>query len=502
MKRLWTIAIVLAVLATAVFAAGDQEPQPVGQEEEEEVELYIKLPSNPPEDLDSVVTALEELTKEDLNATLRVEHYTWSDWKNKYKLDLVSGEPIDVLYSAAWAGFFEYQADGAFKDISQMLPDNAPRAWENIDRDRWLILTKENGEIYGVPPHWQQVDSVGFVYREDIRKVAEVPRIDSVDDLTTYLEAVKRVSDMKPMGNGKLSSAPWMPMVPGHNYLLDSSILYNVENPTAPLTTTADHRDAIIEWATVNRDWYDRGFYTHDVLANAGSARIAETDFRNGTVGMAFTNTGGFRSIKTEVEAEHPDWEVGFVPAPQLGAGGYSYYKGVTQDLTVFPLAGKNTERGLRFLDHALFDRDYYYLINYGVAGKHYDRVDESTISLNVNTGFGPQGMAFWSIRNNDLDPEYAGAASNVDQVVRAALAEKSFHDHRRDFYIDDTSPVKTILASISVVWDEHFTPLNHGIYPKDEIPGRVDAFISALKEAGVEELRDFIQPHWDVYIR
>ena len=499
MKK-WFVFCLLLLLPALAFAAGEKEEGAVDMDEE--VEIFVKLPSNPPDALPEITEALNKLTMRDLNATVRFEHYTWSDWRNKYKLDLVSGEPIDMLYSARWIGFFEFQADGAFKDISGMLPEYAPSAWANIDSDKWVRLTREDDAIYAVPPHWDTADAIGFVYREDLRKKYNVPEITSVEVLEQYLMAIKKNEpDMKPMGNGMIASNNYIRMVPHYRGIINDNVLYDVRNPKKALTTPLDHRDAVIQWATLNRDFYDKGFFSHDILANAGSARIAETDFRNGSIGMAFSNTGGYQSIRNELEAEHEDWEIGFVPAPYLNTGAYAYFKGLTQDLTVIPLAGEDTPRALKLLDNLLFEPEYYNLINYGIEGSHYTTIDDNTIELIVGNGFGPQGLAFWSIRNSDLDMTFGKEYESVGAMLQEELALGAYPDHSADFYIDEISSVKGVLAALDVVMDEHFTPLSVGLYPKSDIPAKVDTFFNALKNAGVKKLRDFVQPYWDMYI-
>jgi putative aldouronate transport system substrate-binding protein len=499
MKKLLVFSLFL-LIPVLIFAAGEKEETAVSMDEE--VEIFIKLPSNPPDALPQITEALNEMTMQDLNATVRFEHYTWSDWRNKYKLDLVSGEPIDMLYSAKWIGFFEFQADGAFKDISEMLPKYAPRVWENVDNDKWVRLTREDDAIYAVPAHWNAADANGFVYREDLRKKYNVPEITNVEAFEEYLMAIKKNEpDMKPMGNGKIADNNYLPMIPHHEDIIDAHILYDVRNAKKDLTTPLSHRDSIIEWATRNRDFYDKGFFTHDVLANAGSARIAETDFRNGSIGMAFSNSGGYQNIKNELEAEHEDWEIGFVPGPYLNAGRYALYKGVTQDLTVFPLAGEDTSRALQLLDKLLFDQEYYNLVNYGIEGTHYTTIDDNTIELIVGNGFSPQGLAFWSIRNDDLEMTFGEKYDSVGAKLKEELALDAYPDHSADFYIDEIDSVKAILAALDVVKDEHFTPLSVGLYPKSEVPAKVDAYLAALENAGVKKLRDFVQPYWDMYI-
>ncbi|MFP4383321.1 MAG: extracellular solute-binding protein [Spirochaetia bacterium] len=499
MKK-WFIFCLFLLLPALTFAAGEKEEGAVAMDEE--VEIFVKLPSNPPGALSEITEALNEMTKRDLNATVRFEHYTWSDWRNKYKLDLVSGEPIDMLYSAKWIGFFEFQADGAFKDISGMLPQYAPRVWENVEEDKWVRLTRANDAIYAVPAHWNAADANGFVYREDLRKKYNVPEITNVDAFEQYLTAIKKNEpDMKPMGNGKIADDNYLPMVPHHEDIIDSHILYDVRSPDKDLTTPLDHRDSIIEWAERNRDFYDKDFFTHDILANEGSARIAETDFRNGSIGIAFSNSGGYQNIKNELETEKEDWEIGFVPGPHLNAGRYALFKGVTQDLTVFPLAGEDTPRALQLLDKLLFDQEYYNLVNYGIEGSHYKKVNENTIELIVGNGFGPQALAFWSIRNDDLEMTFDESYDSAGAKLREELALDAYPDYGADFYIDETASVKPILAALGVVKDEHYIPLSVGLYSKSEIPGKVDAYLKALENAGVKKLRDFVQPYWDMYI-
>ncbi|MFP4376927.1 MAG: extracellular solute-binding protein [Spirochaetales bacterium] len=495
MKRL-SITALLLVIAVALFATGQSED---AGDQGEQVEIYMKAMGNPPDGLPAVVEELNEMLREDLNATIRIEHYTWSDWQNKYRLDLVSGEPIDVLYTATWANFPEYASDGAFVDVAPLLPEVAPDLWAQMPNDRWAAATAPGGEIFAVPSMDFRPNVQGTIYREDLRRKHGLEPIETLEDLEALMYAVaENEPEMRGLGNEVLTmwtnriypyQAPWINML----------LYVDRRNPKAPLNTPLDLREDLIESATIIRGYYDDGLFSHDVLANVDSPRAAEADFDVGLIPVSSRNEEGYVQKKLELQVSNPDWELGFLPNYWSERGDLPRYKGVFQDATAFPIAGNNTERGLQFLELALLAPDYHTLLNYGVEGEHYNRVDSQTVQIPADTTYADLGM--WGLRNSSLFFDRVGdeAGPLLDEIISDAEGYV-VPDHARSFIVYDMTPVQSTLAALRVVVDEMFIPLKVGLYPVEEIPQRVDEYLEALEDAGIRQVQEYVQTYWEQY--
>lgn len=493
------IAVAFCLASALVFATGTTE---VASQTQEQVEIYIKAMGNAMDGVPVMVEVLNEKTLQALNATVRIEHYGWSDWQNKYRLDLVSGEPIDWLYAGTWTGYAEYANDGAFKDISDDVKSVTPDLWAAIPEYYKTALVTQTGEIYAVPALDERPLVEGALYREDLRKKHGLAPIEDFSGLEKLMAVVaENEDDMKGLGNGILASEPYLRPVPFHGVIM-GYLYFDRDDPQAGLTTHLDLRDELIEWATVIRGFYDRGYFSQDVLANIDSPAVSTTDFEAGVIPITTGNSEGYSGRKVSLETANEGWEVLFLPEQMSKYGDYSHYKGAYSSVNVYPIAGDDTERALQLTELALLDEEFHSLFYFGVEGVHYEKPTDDTVALPAERAYRPNGLGLWGIMNSDFIYDIVGSPSQqyydqVNRMVEGAIKP----EHETGFILYDTSPVDSTMAALSVVDDELFTPFRVGLYSVDEIPDQVDAYLEALRQAGVEELLDYVQPYWDAYI-
>lgn len=83
--------------------AGTEEK--TGLDTSKEVELQFYMLGDAPKDLPSIEAQINKMAKEDLNATVKFIYTTWTDWDQKYKLLLSSGQSIDLIFTADWTQY-------------------------------------------------------------------------------------------------------------------------------------------------------------------------------------------------------------------------------------------------------------------------------------------------------------------------------------------------------------------------------------------------------------
>ena len=132
---------------------------------------------------------LNDAVKEAVNATIDYTYASGNDYTNNYQLALASGEKYDLMHSANWLGYTDHANKGAFLALDELLPVYAPHIWEEF-ADLWDSV-RVNGKIYGIPSTGGDRSDPAFFYREDLRKKYNCPEIKSLDDIETYLQAIK-----------------------------------------------------------------------------------------------------------------------------------------------------------------------------------------------------------------------------------------------------------------------------------------------------------------------
>lgn len=144
-----------------------------------------------PKDLSSIESQINKMAEEDLNATVKFNYTTWTDWDQKYKLLLSSGQSIDLIFTADWTQYQAYAKKGAFLAIDDLLPKAAPALQQFVPQDMWEAV-KIDGKIYTVPATYKEYVTNGFVWREDLRKKYNLPQPTDLASYEAYMEGIKK----------------------------------------------------------------------------------------------------------------------------------------------------------------------------------------------------------------------------------------------------------------------------------------------------------------------
>ena len=175
-------------------AVSTENTDNAGEQALDYVELQMYAIADAPNNTDLAKQYWEQLNtrlKEELNCTINYTYAAGNDYKNNYALAIASGEKYDLMQAApGWLDYQTYAAKNAFMPLDDLLPQYAPYLWENIPETTWEAASV-NGKIYAVPNMETGVTACTFVYREDLRKKYDLPEIDSMDAIETYLQCIK-----------------------------------------------------------------------------------------------------------------------------------------------------------------------------------------------------------------------------------------------------------------------------------------------------------------------
>ena len=150
----------------------------------ERVDLVFYLLGDAPAGLDRVEDKINEILLEKANATVDFQFSTWTDWGEKYKLQLTTGG-VDLIYTASWNNFGQLAQSGAFLPLDDLLDQVSPDYKAQIDPAA-LEGCRVNGKIMTIPCLWKQYTPAGIEYREDLREKYDLPVPDSIENLEAY----------------------------------------------------------------------------------------------------------------------------------------------------------------------------------------------------------------------------------------------------------------------------------------------------------------------------
>lgn len=185
--------------------AGSKPSSSTGIDTSKRVELQFYMLGDAPKDLKIIEDKINKMAIEDLNATVKFNFTTWTDYDAKYKLLLSSGQQADLIFTAEWVNYQSYAKKGAFLALDELLPKAAPTLQAFVPQDMWEAV-KVDQKIYTVPATWKEYVNDGIAYREDLRKKYNLPVPVSLETLEQYLDGIRaNEPDMRPLADTEIS---------------------------------------------------------------------------------------------------------------------------------------------------------------------------------------------------------------------------------------------------------------------------------------------------------
>jgi putative aldouronate transport system substrate-binding protein len=477
---------------------------------DEKVELTMWLVGDSVPDYDLMLEELNKLMLKDLNATLKVNFTTWTDWTTKLRLALSSGEEIDLVHMAPWSIYDEQAKLGAFVALEELAPKYAPKTWESYSEEV-LKQATVNGHVYMLPFRYVDPEGNGFLYRLDMAEKYGMGKVESIDDLEQYMKTVKEKEGIIPYNAGGFdnqvmseSFAMWMDSWPDsadENLVVGQMNYIKVfqNDPQNPFVLF--EHPAFKEALQYARRFYLAGYWPKNVLANKSDSREA---MLNGTSAITNLNPINANEEYRRLKAKNPSWELDW----------WSPYQRLTHppkspannNGMSIPISSKNPERALMLLEKLHQDQNYHDLTTYGIRGKHWDLDDEAEIILPEgvtadSTGFPWDRPCPWGWREEKFYRVGPTKAKSTWPVIKEWItyiyesgAEKQF----ADFKFDKTN-VTAELAAMDSVKTQYLDPLIWGMVDPDK--GYAE-FMEKMKQAGLEKVKEEFKKQWDAYLK
>ncbi len=155
-------------------------------------EIQLMFPGTPQKDVALVEAEANKYLKDKLNVTLKINAVDWGQWDNKLNLMIASGEPSDIVFTAAWQRYAINVAKGAFLDLGPLIDKDAPELKKELD-PAFFEGSKINGKNYGIPTNKELAATRGVVYRQDLAEKyqLDVSKVKTWADLEPLLKVIK-----------------------------------------------------------------------------------------------------------------------------------------------------------------------------------------------------------------------------------------------------------------------------------------------------------------------
>ncbi|KQO15332.1 extracellular solute-binding protein [Paenibacillus sp. Leaf72] len=473
-----------------------QAGEKTGIDTSKKVELQFYMLGDAPKDLATIQDKINEMALQDLNATVKFNYTSWTDWEQKYKLLLGSGQQVDLIFTAEWTQYQSYAKKGAFQPLDKLLPVAAPKLNEFVPKDMWEAVKIDN-QIFTVPATYKEYVTNGFVWREDLRKKYNLPEPKDLKTYEEYLAGIKaNEPSMRPIALGADVRGSLVNQIRDIEHKAIGALPYglgvNYFEPGNIYTYWgSDEQKADLE---LIKRWQQNGYIPKNVL-NIND--VIQEQLTSGKAATIFgDNPTRFNDSVIKVQAAHPDWELKYYPFP-LTTGIATPVHAIHNGFAI-PTSSKNAERALAFYEKMVTDKRYNQLTEYGVEGKNYEVKDGyyQMIGDASSNGFAREGMNGWAWRNPEFmlfDKNYDGVKAIFDELDKIQVPDKF------NGFAEDYSSYQAERAALEQVEKQYLFPLQAGLV--DNIEEGLKTFMDKAKQAGLEKIQAEYMKQWQAYV-
>lgn len=456
---------------------------------EETVELVWHYPQPQAQaGLAEVQDAVNAITKAKINATVKLEPYDFGDYEQKMNTAVAGGENFDIAWTSNWSfNYVQNTQKGAFLALDDLLAKYGPDLQASMPSFVW-DATKVGGKIYGVPNYQTVTNRAGFSIQQRYldKYPFDMTTLKKYEDIAPYLETLKKAEPKE------------YPLLVGKDGMFNS-ILHTVglEQVDAGIGTgigirSGDPSKIISLFATdeyknyVNtmRDWFQKGYIKPDVvslknineLQSQGKFPVTFGSSMPPGVETSIKNSNGGFDVKTAMISE-----------PYVGTGS------IITTMNAINKSSKHPEKAMEFINLLNTDKDLFNTISFGVEGKHYTKVNDTTVKINDAGGYAPNtGWVFGNTFNGYL---LDGQSQEVFDATKKEN-ESATPSPLMGFSLD-TQPITTEIANVKAVRDEYEPLLVTGSVDPSK---KLDEFIGKLDKAGLPKIIAEVQKQLDAW--
>lgn len=451
-----------------------------GAETLKPVELVMVFPvGGEPKDLKLIQDEINKMTKEKINATVKLIPIGFGAWAQQKTLMMSGNEQVDLILSGLGT-YSQEVAKGQLLELDGYLDENGQGIKDALDSldPAFLNATRIDGKIYAVPSIRDLAADYGITMRKDLveKYNIDTTAIKSLDDLDAVFQTIK---DNEP---------GIIPTVKYGNSIIDIYVLnyfdnlgdgfgvlpgYDNDLKVVNMYEAPEYADML---NTVRR-WYQAGFIAKD------AATSTETQYNMVKSGKAFSFISHMKPGIESQESRTTGKEmvsVHFRPAATATNNIISIMWSIARN-------SKNPERAMMLLNMMYTDKDFINLLDYGIEGQHYVKVSDNVIdypqgvdatnsgyNLQMGWMFGNQSLSH--IWNGD-DPELWNQLADFNRDAKKSRALG---------FTFNSDAVKTEVAAVTNVQNQYKVALETGtIDPIAKLP----EFNKQLKAAGIDKI-------------
>lgn len=460
-----------------------------GDSELEPYELVIAFMyfGNEQRDTNLVAEEISKITKEKINATVKLMPLSVSAYNQQMNLILSGNEKLDLLFVGS-DNYAPFVNRGQLVAMDDLLEQHGQGVIEAVGG--FLEATKIGGQTYAVPTVRDYASDYGFVMRKDMvdKYNIDVDAIKTLEDVGDVLRLIKQNEpNMEPLGR----STPQVGAVV-FDYLFDDrlgdmfGVLPGYDNDLQVVNRF--EQDYYMDTLKLLHEWYKEGLIVRDIATNqTPKQELVKADRMFGW----FNHMKPGYKQQVELEMEREVAIATIAPPISMTSSVNNVMWGIARN-------SEDPERAMMMLDLMYSDPDIVNLLVWGIEGKHYEHKDGGVIGF--PEGVDPENSGYyynlgWMMGNQFLSHVWEGTDPNIWEETRA-FNENAKKSKALGFSFDSSS-VQTELAAATNVLEQFRFGLETGtLDPEKTVPD----FVNRLKAAGIDVIIEEKQKQLDAW--
>ncbi|MHB8061940.1 MAG: ABC transporter substrate-binding protein, partial [Ruminiclostridium sp.] len=455
------------------------------------VKLLFLTMGETPKNLKAVNDEASKYLTEKINATLEYRPIQWGNYDRQINLMMAANEKMDLIFTASWMFESQWVARGSLLALDDLLKQNAPDYLATVPQD-----VREAGYInnkaYGLTGYKEWAAVKGMVFDKAIAdKYSMSPdTIKTWTDLTPYLEKIKAGEPGMVPIQARSADSPLVGMMDTNAYDMlgvGAGALSRAANDTKVINYF--EQPDFMEAAKLMRDWFQKGYI------NKNASSTTEMTFNAVKAGKAAGyNQSGKPGIAAQ-EGRQAGKAVIYLPMdkPFMTTGD------AVSALLAVPATATDPARSVMFANLLHKDKYLVNLLNWGIEGQDYAKVDDNTIKY-------PDGMTSQNSTYNlnmswlmgDITLNYLWDTDEKDIYAQYKTFNESADRSKALGFSFDSEPVKNEVAAYNNVINQYTGAIFTGsLDPEVTVP----KFIAALKAAGCDKIIAEKQSQLDAFV-
>jgi putative aldouronate transport system substrate-binding protein len=421
---------------------------------------------------------ISDYTQEKIGIRVDIRQAGWGDAAQRFTTMINAGEYYDILFTDL-TFYNRYVALGAFADLTDLVPSQAPQLWESIPEVLWTGV-KVKGRIYAVPTY-KDSSKTGFHFWD--HQLVEKYQLDIGD--TSWAGLDRSFRTIKAGEGGRFY--PFILARNTNNFIFDvydslaadlQPLGVRVDDQSHRVVNTLEQPD-VQEAFNYLHQWYEAG------IINPDANMMDETPkYRPFFIAQAWPAVAA--SYATSAGIEQYDAVRCFGPSYSTDS--------IQGSMNAISANSKYKTEALKLLELINTDRKFRDMLGYGIEGKHFTYVDGGNAVHRDRTDWpliNYQAGSYFIETPEDTVP--SGYWDEVRQLNEAAVPSVMLG------FMLDLEPVRNEVIGCRTAWLKYVTDLNTGATdPAVAVP----EVMAALKTAGFDKVLAETQRQVDDYFK